>query len=118
MSRRYPAIAAVLFDLDGTLIDTTNLIFQSYQHAWRTEFAVDLNSDDLYVGYGQPLPASFRAILGRRDALPVDGSACRIGRTRPSTSGTAPTTWRPARPPVSAPARHSGDRFPKTRSAR
>lgn len=68
-------IAAVLFDLDGTLIDTTALIFESYQHALRTELGVPFDPDALYVGYGQPLPASFRAILSRRGAIPADGSA-------------------------------------------
>lgn len=68
-------VAAVLFDLDGTLIDTTALIFESYQHALRTELGAAFDPDALYVGYGQPLPASFRAILGGRGALPVDGSA-------------------------------------------
>lgn len=75
LSQRLDTIAAVLFDLDGTLIDTTNLIFQSYQHAWQTEFGAPMDFEDLYVGYGQPLSVSFRAILDRRGALPTDGSA-------------------------------------------
>lgn len=63
----------ILFDLDGTLIDTTELIFQSYQHALRIELGREAATDELYLGYGRPLYASFRAILGAL-GVPVIGS--------------------------------------------
>lgn len=64
--RPHGAIKAVLFDLDGTLIDTTDLIFQSYQHALTTVLGQLASPDELYLGYGQPLPEAFGAILDFR----------------------------------------------------
>ena len=60
------SLSTVLFDLDGTLIDTTDLIFQSYRHAYRQEFGDWLELEDLYLGYGRPLPDAFGAILENR----------------------------------------------------
>src|SRR5262249_43272555 len=56
---------AVLFDLDGTLIDTTDLIFQSYQHALAEILGREATVGDLLLGYGQPLYAAFSALLDR-----------------------------------------------------
>src|SRR5712691_10949698 len=57
---------AVLFDLDGTLIDTTDLIFQSYQHALASVLDRPATTEELLLGYGQPLYAAFTAILDSR----------------------------------------------------
>jgi pyrophosphatase PpaX len=57
-----PYIAG-LFDLDGTLIDTTELIFQSYQYAFAQILDLRVSTDELLLGYGQPLPEAFTAIL-------------------------------------------------------
>jgi pyrophosphatase PpaX len=54
---------AVLFDLDGTLIDTTELIFQSYQHALMEVVKREVSTEALLLGYGQPLYAAFTVIL-------------------------------------------------------
>ena len=56
-------IDCILFDLDGTLIDTTDLIFQSYQHAIRLILDRTASDEELYLGYGQPLSRAFGAIL-------------------------------------------------------
>ncbi len=59
-------ISCILFDLDGTLIDTTDLIYQSYQHALTSVLGEAMTRDELYIGYGQPLPEAFAAILAHR----------------------------------------------------
>jgi pyrophosphatase PpaX len=59
-------IKCVLFDLDGTLIDTTHLIYQSYQHALTSVLGAPMKPDELYIGYGQPLPEAFASILAHR----------------------------------------------------
>jgi pyrophosphatase PpaX len=59
---------AVLFDLDGTLLDTTDLIFQSYQHALADVLDPPATTAELLLGYGQPLYAAFGAILDGRGA--------------------------------------------------
>jgi pyrophosphatase PpaX len=67
------ALAGVLFDLDGTLLDSTELIFQSYQHALIGELGQAATPDELFLGFGQPLPEAFGAILDhRRYAAPPD----------------------------------------------
>lgn len=46
---------AVLFDLDGTLIDTYNLILGSMRHATETYLGVELPEDELMSLVGTPL---------------------------------------------------------------
>jgi pyrophosphatase PpaX len=60
-------ISCILFDLDGTLIDTTDLIYRSYQHALTSVLGESMTRDELYIGYGQPLPEAFAAILAHRN---------------------------------------------------
>src|SRR6185503_4771064 len=55
---RYPV---VLFDLDGTLIDSIELILESYRHTMRVHRG-DAMSDDLWLsGLGTPLRVQFRS---------------------------------------------------------
>jgi pyrophosphatase PpaX len=49
---RWPAI---VFDLDGTLIDTIPLILASHRHAVRTVLGRDVRDDELRAGIGRPL---------------------------------------------------------------
>ncbi|HVC34300.1 MAG TPA: HAD-IA family hydrolase [Chloroflexota bacterium] len=59
-------VTNILFDLDGTLIDTTDLIFQSYQHALTSVLSTPASPAELFLGYGQPLPEAFASILEHR----------------------------------------------------
>jgi pyrophosphatase PpaX len=52
----------VLFDLDGTLIDSIELIFQSYEHALRAHGLPPLAREHLLQGLGTPLAAQFGAL--------------------------------------------------------
>lgn len=47
--------AAVLFDLDGTVIDSVTLIRESHRHAVRTVLGMHLDDDALVVNVGRPL---------------------------------------------------------------
>ncbi|HEY8884934.1 MAG TPA: HAD-IA family hydrolase [Chloroflexota bacterium] len=74
-------IDCLLFDLDGTLIDTTDLIFQSYQTALASVLDQSLTHVELFVGYGQPLPMSFGAMLdGRGLVLEPERRAATVDR--------------------------------------
>jgi pyrophosphatase PpaX len=74
------SVDRLLFDLDGTLIDTTDLIFRSYQHALQEVLGVTASDEELYLGYGRPLPESFAAILEHQGvSLPPDQLSALIG---------------------------------------
>ena len=49
------AIKGILFDNDGTLVDTHDLLLESFQYATRTVLGVDLPEEVLMAGVGTPL---------------------------------------------------------------
>lgn len=49
------ALDAVLFDNDGTLVDTHDLLLESFRHATRTVLGTVLPDDQLMAKVGQPL---------------------------------------------------------------
>ncbi|MDP6410114.1 MAG: HAD-IA family hydrolase [Planctomycetota bacterium] len=51
--------AAILFDLDGTLIDSVDLILASYRHTLRVHRGVDLPREHSRAGLGRPLAEQF-----------------------------------------------------------
>ena len=55
-----PRWPVVIFDLDGTLADTVDLIVESYQHAFRTVLGREENPDIIRSWIGRPLSAAFR----------------------------------------------------------
>ena len=46
---------AILFDLDGTLIDTSELIFRSFAHALDTVLHTSIPREELFWTFGRPL---------------------------------------------------------------
>ena len=61
-------IKAVLFDLDGTLIDTNNLIIQSFKHTFRKHLNKDVPDSEIVMHFGEPLLAT----LARYDEAKAD----------------------------------------------
>jgi pyrophosphatase PpaX len=56
-----PVIRTVLFDLDGTLIDSVRLILDSYHHTLATHGLPPRTDDEWLAGVGTPLTAQFAA---------------------------------------------------------
>jgi pyrophosphatase PpaX len=56
-------IKAVLFDLDGTLINTNRLIIKSYQHTYKTHLGIDVEAKEIVRYFGEPL----KTVLARYD---------------------------------------------------
>lgn len=56
------AYPTVLFDLDGTLIDSVDLIVDSYQHTFRTHGLRAHTRDEILAGIGTPLRTVFSAL--------------------------------------------------------
>lgn len=54
--------ALYLFDLDGTLIDSIELIYRCYRHASVTHLGFSPDDDVWRTGLGTPLRAQFRAV--------------------------------------------------------
>jgi pyrophosphatase PpaX len=48
----------ILFDLDGTLIDTSNLIIRSFQHTFKLHYGRPLTAEEVYAFFGKPLKAA------------------------------------------------------------
>lgn len=51
-------LKGILFDLDGTLIDTSNLIIQSFQHTFDLHYGRPLTPEEVYAFFGKPLKAT------------------------------------------------------------
>jgi pyrophosphatase PpaX len=54
-----PAFAAILFDLDGTLIDSVQLILESYRHTLASHGIPPRTDEEWLRGVGTPLAAQF-----------------------------------------------------------
>jgi len=60
---------AILFDLDGTLIDSTRLILESYHHTMRVHRGQTLPDSEWIEGLGTPLRVQFRRFTSDDDEL-------------------------------------------------
>lgn len=60
MSAAAPLDGPVLFDLDGTVIDSVTLIRESHRHAVRAVLGLELADDALVVNVGRPLIEQMR----------------------------------------------------------
>ena len=54
------SVKAVLFDLDGTLLDTHDLILASFRHATSQVLGLDIPEEQLLAKVGQPLEVQMR----------------------------------------------------------
>lgn len=51
-------IKAILFDLDGTLINTNKLIIKSFQYIFKEHLKLDVSEEELVRYFGEPLVAT------------------------------------------------------------
>lgn len=62
----------VLLDLDGTILDTNELIIESFQHVFREHLAKEIARDTLIHQMGRPLDDQLRYFSGRTENESVD----------------------------------------------
>ena len=63
-------LAAALFDFDGTLVDTTEMIFQSMRHATAAVLErEDFTREELLANVGQPLPRQMEILDAEKAEL-------------------------------------------------
>ncbi|SCN25188.1 Pyrophosphatase PpaX [Clostridium sp. N3C] len=55
-------IKAVLFDLDGTLINTNKLILESFKYTFRTQLNMEMEDDKIVRFFGEPLRKSLSSV--------------------------------------------------------
>lgn len=69
-------LTCLLFDLDGTLVDTTDLIFTSYRYALQQVLGMTPSDEALLAQHGRPLAYALgelaRATLGQRPAATLE----------------------------------------------
>ena len=58
---------AILFDLDGTLIDTTDLILRCFQHSWGRVCGFNHSREALLKTFGTPLRDAMDRLLLIKD---------------------------------------------------
>jgi len=56
----------VLFDLDGTVVDTVELIVESFRHATRTVLGRELPDEHILAGVGRPLRTQMERLSAAR----------------------------------------------------
>ena len=54
---------AILFDLDGTLLDSTDLILQCFRHSWETVCGFNHSRETLVQTFGTPLRSAMHRLL-------------------------------------------------------
>lgn len=62
-------INTVLFDFDGTIMDTNNVIMQSWQHAFRTVEGKERPEEEILATFGEPLHITMEKVLPQ---IPVE----------------------------------------------
>lgn len=60
--RNPPPCRAVLFDLDGTVLNTNKLIIQSFQHVFQKINGQSISSDEIIACFGEPLSVSLQRL--------------------------------------------------------
>lgn len=53
-------IDTILFDFDGTVMDTTEVIVNSWQHTFNTLEGKDRPLEEIYATFGEPLPTTMK----------------------------------------------------------
>jgi pyrophosphatase PpaX len=56
---------AILFDLDGTLIDTTDLILRCFSHSWQAVHGFEHSREALIATFGIPLREAMQRLLAQ-----------------------------------------------------
>ena len=62
-------IKAVLFDLDGTLLDTNELIYKSFVYTFKEGLNRNLSKDEITSFYGQPLEDTFKNYINDKSEI-------------------------------------------------
>ena len=65
---------AILFDLDGTLIDTTALVLRCFEHSWQTVCGQSHSRETLIETFGLPLREAMRRLMALSEELREQGA--------------------------------------------
>lgn len=62
-------VKAVLFDFDGTLLNTNDLIFNAYRYTFKNVLGRDITDEEIHSLYGRPLYESLAVYGDAQDEL-------------------------------------------------
>lgn len=62
-------IKAVLFDLDGTLLNTNEVIYMSFKHIFSEVLNLNLSEEEIKSNYGKPLEVSLKKYVKDEEEL-------------------------------------------------
>ncbi|MGV3026255.1 pyrophosphatase PpaX [Clostridium thermobutyricum] len=62
-------IKAVLFDLDGTLLDTNELVYRSFNYIFNEKLNLNFDKNKIGENYGRPLEESFSKITENKEEI-------------------------------------------------
>ena len=69
---------AILFDLDGTLIDTTGLILACFDHSWRSVTGQGRTRDALVATFGMPLREAMNRLVSEPETSEPNRDGCSL----------------------------------------
>lgn len=87
---RYPT---VLFDLDGTLVDSGSMILASFRHATRTVLAREIPDEELVAAVGGPPSTTRCASSTPAEAAFVGDSPFDVGAGKAAGVYSVGVTW-------------------------
>jgi pyrophosphatase PpaX len=64
---KFNNIKAMLFDIDGTLIDTTDLILSCYKHTFKTHSIVPKRREEILKVFGYPLEKCYEILCPKEN---------------------------------------------------
>jgi len=73
-----PPLACVIFDLDGTLTRTNELIFASFNHVARTYLGTTMTPAEIIGLFGPPEEGGLKRLVGEERAEKAMGDLCRF----------------------------------------
>ena len=82
---------AALFDFDGTLVDTTDLIYQSMRHAAGEVLGREVSREVLMANVGQPLPRQMELLSAEHAGALLDSYRLHNEANHDATANTSPT---------------------------
>lgn len=85
-------IGAVLFDVDGTLLDTNDYIYGAFEHTFKRHGHTVLSRDEMHHLAGRPLEECYRVFTNRTEVTELMGTHHQFQLDNPALAKAYPHT--------------------------